>query len=130
MRRPRRRRRRRAVVRPGPAPFADLDVVAYGEASLGAAARGLGVLATALGRFEDAAGHFEAAAEANRRMRAAPWLAHTRHDHASMLLARGEPEAAGELAAQAASDFEALGMATWAARARADSAAWAARRRR
>jgi TolB-like protein/class 3 adenylate cyclase len=55
---------------------------------LGAAARYLGLLATALGDWSAAETHFEYALDMNERMHAWPWLAHTRHEYARMLLAR------------------------------------------
>jgi hypothetical protein len=40
---------------------------------------------------EDAERHFSDALEANRRIGARAWLAHTEHDYAQLLLARGGP---------------------------------------
>jgi DNA-binding CsgD family transcriptional regulator len=54
----------------------------------GAADRYLGMLAAALGEWDLAEEHFEAAAELNERLGARTWLAHTRYQHARMLLAR------------------------------------------
>ena len=89
------------------------------EVSFGSVARGLGVLATTLRRFDDAERHFAAALEIERRMRARPWLAHTQHDLATMLLARGDRERAREHAAEAVRIYRELGMETWAGRAEA-----------
>jgi DNA-binding CsgD family transcriptional regulator len=68
-------------------------VMGGGVVCLGAAARYLGLLATTIGRWEDAWQHFEDALAMNARMRAWPWLAHTQHEYATMLLARGQPDA-------------------------------------
>lgn len=89
------------------------------EVSFGSVARGLGVLASTLRRFDDAERHFAAALEIETRMRARPWIAHTQHDLATMLMARGERERASELAAEVVRAYRELGMDTWAARAEA-----------
>jgi DNA-binding NarL/FixJ family response regulator len=47
------------------------------------------MLATVLGDWERAESHFEAALALNRELGARTWLAHTRHEFARMLLARG-----------------------------------------
>jgi len=52
-------------------------------------------------------------------MRARPWLAHTQHDLATTLLARGEAKRASERATEAVGIYRALGMDTWAERAEA-----------
>ena len=72
-------------------PYSGLNVIAVPEVLFGSVDRVLGVLAGMLGRWEDAEGHFTAALEMDRRMDARPWAAHTRHDHAAMLLARDGP---------------------------------------
>jgi len=93
-----------------------------GEVSTGAVSRYLGILASALGRFDDAVCHFEHALALNARMGARPWLAHTRHDYARMLLARGEAadrERAQDLLDQALVTYRALGMGSHEARASA-----------
>jgi tetratricopeptide (TPR) repeat protein len=59
--------------------------------SYGAASRYLGLLATTMGHREDAERHFKDALEMNAQMGAKPWLAHTQHDYAAMLLERDEP---------------------------------------
>lgn len=58
-------------------------------ACLGAAARHLGLLAQTLNNWRQAEEHFEDALAMNARTGAKPWLAHTRHDYAVMLKARG-----------------------------------------
>jgi len=104
------------------APYGRLNAVVPGEASVGSVARGLGILAAELRRFDDAERHFAAALRMNRRMRARPWVAHTQRDLAAMLLARGgagDAKRAQGLLAEAASGYAALGMQSWAGRARA-----------
>jgi DNA-binding SARP family transcriptional activator len=69
-------------------PYADHNVLAYPELSLGSAARYLGLLAGALSRWPEAERLFRAAIDANSRMGAQPWLSHTEDDYAQMLLDR------------------------------------------
>jgi tetratricopeptide (TPR) repeat protein len=66
-------------------------VVGNAVACYGALSRYLGALATTLGRWDEAARHFEDALTMNTRMEAWPWLAHTRYQYATMLLARDQP---------------------------------------
>jgi class 3 adenylate cyclase/DNA-binding CsgD family transcriptional regulator/tetratricopeptide (TPR) repeat protein len=66
-------------------------VVGAAEICYGAAAHYLGLLATTMERWEDAVQHFEDALAMNARMGARPWLAHTQHQYAVMLLARNQP---------------------------------------
>jgi DNA-binding NarL/FixJ family response regulator len=73
-----------------------------------------------MSRWTEAEAHFEAAMAMNARQRARPWLAHTRHRFAAMLLARGHPEdraRATALLQQAVDEAAALGMRTLAASA-------------
>jgi hypothetical protein len=42
-------------------------------------------------RWDDAAAHFEDALAMNTAMGAGPYLAHTQHEYAAMLLCRGRP---------------------------------------
>lgn len=83
---------RAAILYPMLLPYNDRAVV-VGLATVcyGAAARYLGLLATTLARWDEAERHFEDALALNARMGARPWLAHTQHDYAAMLLARGYP---------------------------------------
>ena len=95
-------------------PWAGLNAVDQAEGFRGAVARDLGKLAALLGGWQDAERHFEAALAINAKCRARPWLAHTRHDYARMLLARGragDRERARELHETALSDYGELGMA-------------------
>ena len=73
------------------APYESRNVFGHPEFSTGSVARSLANLASTLGRFEDAERHFATALETNRRMGARPWVAHTRHDLARMLLTRQAP---------------------------------------
>jgi tetratricopeptide (TPR) repeat protein len=73
-----------------------------------------------LRRFEDAEHHFEEALEANERMGARPWLAHTQHDYAQMLVARGsagDRQRAQQRLKQALTVYRELGMQPSTARA-------------
>lgn len=77
-------------------------------------ARYLGILASTMTSWDDAQAHFEDALEANARMGARPWLAHTQDDHAHMLLARdapGDSQRAELLLAEAVATYRELGMA-------------------
>jgi tetratricopeptide (TPR) repeat protein len=88
----------------------------------GSLERPLGLLASALGRFDAAGRHFDAAIEGNARLRARPWVAHSEHEYARMLLERGEPgdrERAVELLGRALETARSLGMASLTARVEA-----------
>ena len=78
------------------------------------------------GALDEAVRHFENALAMNERMGARPWLAHTQHDYARMLDARGDPGdriRAQELLAEAIVTYRELGMGPHVARARAAVAA-------
>jgi DNA-binding SARP family transcriptional activator len=101
-------------------PHGGCNVLAYPELSLGSASRYLGLLASTLSRWADAERHFDAAVEMNAQMGARPWLGHTQHDYATMLLARdasADRERALELIAAALTTYRELGMEGWAERA-------------
>jgi DNA-binding SARP family transcriptional activator/tetratricopeptide (TPR) repeat protein/predicted ATPase len=84
---------RAALLYPMLLPYDGLAIVAgFGIACYGAASRFLGLLAMTLSRWDDAERHFVDALEMNSRMGARPWLAHTQHQYAAMLLARGCPD--------------------------------------
>ncbi len=88
-------------------------VVGTAAACYGAVSRYLGALATTLGRWDEAVQHFEDALAMNARMGARPWLAHTQHQYATMLLARdlaGDSEKARELLKAALVTARELGM--------------------
>jgi len=70
-------------------PYAQRSIMAGGHtACLASASRYLGLLAATMSRWEEAEAHFQDALEMHTRMRAKPWLAHTQHEYARMLLAR------------------------------------------
>ena len=106
-------RERAALLYESLAPYAERCVVdAPVAACSGSVERYLGQLAATLGRLDDAAAHFEAAIAVNDGIRAWPLVAHTRHDFASMLLARRQPgdrEQALELLGQVLATAEELG---------------------
>jgi tetratricopeptide (TPR) repeat protein len=107
-------RERAAVVHRLLSPWAALNAVDQAEGFRGSVARDLGMLAGALERWDDAQRHFEDALAMNGRTGARPWLAHTRHDYARMLSARGRPgdrERARTLRDAALADYRELGMA-------------------
>jgi tetratricopeptide (TPR) repeat protein len=98
-------------------PYARVNAMAAGEAALGPVARYLGILAVTNSRWDEASGHFEDAIAMNARLGARPWLAHSQHDYARMLLARNQPgdrERARELLAECVSTYRELGMEPWA----------------
>jgi eukaryotic-like serine/threonine-protein kinase len=101
-------------------PYAGCNVLAYPELSLGSASRYLGLLASTMSRWAEAERHFDAAIEMNAQMGARPWVSHTQHYYATMLLARDAPadrERALELVAAALTTCRELGMEGWAERA-------------
>lgn len=74
-------------------PHRDLAIVVPIHAiCCGAAARYLGMLSATMGDWPSAERHFEGALGLEEKMKAWPWLAHTRHEYAAMLLARGRPQ--------------------------------------
>jgi DNA-binding CsgD family transcriptional regulator len=97
-------------------PYAGRTVVMGGAVvCYGAASRYLGLLATTMARWREAVQHFEDALAMNACMGARPWLAHTQHEYAKMLLARnqpGDPEQAEGLLNQALMTARELGMRT------------------
>jgi tetratricopeptide (TPR) repeat protein len=95
-------------------PFDGRNVVVGNmTACYGALSRYLGALATTLRRWDEAERHFEDALAMNTRMEAPPWLAHTQHQYAAMLLLRNRPgdrERAVELLHNALAAARGLGM--------------------
>ncbi|MCI0695274.1 protein kinase [candidate division KSB1 bacterium] len=73
-------------------PYAGYNLHNSAIVFYGAASRYLGLLAATMSRWHEAEQHFEDALEMNARMGARPWLAHTQHEYAEMLLARGKEE--------------------------------------
>src|SRR3989337_2910430 len=75
--------------------------------------RDLGMLAATMSRWDEAEKHFEDALEMNARMGARPFVAHTQHQYANMLLARdapGDREKALELVTEALDAAQEMGM--------------------
>jgi len=80
-------------------PYRDLAIVVPTHTlCCGAAGRYLGMLATTMGDWSSAERHFEVALVLEERMRAWPWLAHTRCEYAAMLSARGDRKDAARAA--------------------------------
>ncbi len=106
--------------------YRDLAVVVpVATICCGANARYLGMLASVIGDWAAAEAHFEAALEMDERLQAWPWLAHTKHEFALMLRARGRPgdrDRADALIAAAAASSERYGMAALQARIRSPAA--------
>jgi tetratricopeptide (TPR) repeat protein len=101
------------------APFAGRHAFGQGDGSMGAVDRYLGLLSATINRLDDAAGHLESAIEANDRMGARPWAAHSRHDLALVLRQRngpGDVERAAQLDGAAGATATTLGMAALATR--------------
>ena len=70
-----------------------------------------------MSRWQEATAHFEQALTMNSSMGTRPWLAHTQHDYAAMLLIRDEPgrrERARALIREAVNSYRELGMQYWA----------------
>jgi tetratricopeptide (TPR) repeat protein len=94
-------------------PYADRHAYGHAEGQAGSVSRALGVLAAALGRLDDAEKHYGHAVEMNQGMGARPWVAHTQHDFAKMLLGRdapGDRERASELLRGASATCDDLAM--------------------
>jgi DNA-binding SARP family transcriptional activator len=103
-------------------PYGDHVAICYPDISIGGVSLYLGILAQTKSCWDDAAQHFEDAIAMNGHIGARPWLAHAKHDLASVLLARGRPEDAGRaklLLSQALASYRELGMPTYAANASA-----------
>jgi tetratricopeptide (TPR) repeat protein len=100
-------------------PYACLNAVNAGETIIGSVSRYLGIAAATMSRSDLAAQHFENALEANDRLGARPWVAHTLRDYGCMRLTRTEPrdgERAQQLLSQALAIYHELGMDAYAAR--------------
>jgi tetratricopeptide (TPR) repeat protein len=103
-------------------PYAAFNAVDVTEGFTGSVSRYLGLLASTMSRPDDAARHFEDALALNETMGARPWLAHTQHDYARLLLERdgpGDRERAQELLGAALATYRGLGMETHATSASA-----------
>lgn len=95
-------------------PYEDRNSVSAPDACFGSISRNLGILAVAVRRWGEAERYFEAALAMNERMGAWPWVAHTQHDRARMLAARGNPgdrERAVEVLEAALATCREVGMA-------------------
>lgn len=113
-------RERAGLLHDALSPYSQLNASASGEIPIGCVARYLGIAATAMEDWEEAERRFGEAIDGNRRMGARPWVAHTQHDYARMLLARehtGDREQACELLVTALDAYRKLGMAPWIERA-------------
>jgi tetratricopeptide (TPR) repeat protein len=96
-------------------PYAELNAADEPEGFRGSVSRYLGLLSTTTGRWDEAEQHFEHAVAMNATMGARPWLAHTQHDYARMLLARSrDRERARDLLHQAQVTYRDLGVANHA----------------
>jgi DNA-binding SARP family transcriptional activator len=94
-------------------PYPSLVTVGPHFFHMGSTARALGILAALLSRPDEAIRHLEAAAAINERIGARPWLAHTKADHARVLLTRGapgDPDRADDLLRHALAVYRELGM--------------------
>jgi len=94
-------------------PYAARNASTADYIGTGSVSRPLGVLAATLARWQAAERHVEDALEMNARMGARPWVAHTQHDYARMLLARGragDRQTASQLLASCLATFRELGM--------------------
>lgn len=101
-------------------PFSDYNAVDTPDAIRGSVSRYLGLLAETIDHRDAAAEHFEHAQTMNERWGFLPWLAHTQHDYARMLLthnAPGERARALELIQAALATYRSLGMESWTAAA-------------
>lgn len=101
-------------------PFGHLTVtVASALACLGSVSRYLGLLATTFGDTDAARSHFEDAIEANDRLGARPYAAHSRHELAELILANdGDRAEARELIESAIKTYQDVGMDGYAEDAR------------
>ena len=71
-------------------PYRDVTIIApTNTVCCGSAARYLGMLAGVIGDWTAAEAHFATALAMDEQMEAWPWLAHTQHEFAAALLARG-----------------------------------------
>ena len=95
-------------------PYSDVAVVVpIATVCCGANARFLGMLASVAGDWTAAEGHFYRALVMDQRLHAWPWLAHTKHEFALMLQARGRPADRHQvetLLAEAAASADRFGM--------------------
>jgi tetratricopeptide (TPR) repeat protein len=95
-------------------PYRDITIfAAMTTVCCGSAARYLGMLAGVIGDWAMAEEHFDTALAMDERLHAWPWLAHTQHEFAAALLARGgrgDRARADSLLAAAVETAQRLGM--------------------
>ncbi|MEE9285802.1 MAG: tetratricopeptide repeat protein, partial [Dehalococcoidia bacterium] len=94
-------------------PYAAHNVLVAPAACNGSASRYLGLLAATMSRWDEAVQHFEEALEMNTRLGARPYLAHTQHDYARMLIDRhgpGDRDKAFRLLTEAIAMYRDIGM--------------------
>ena len=95
-------------------PYRDNTIIApVATVCCGSARRYLGMLASVIGDWASAEEHFKAALAMDETLQAWPWLAHTQHEFAAALLARGghgDRVRADRLLAAAAETAQRLGM--------------------
>jgi tetratricopeptide (TPR) repeat protein len=95
-------------------PYRDLAVIApVATVCCGSAARYLGMLAGTMGDWAAAEEHLVAALAMDEQLQAWPWLAHTKHEFALVLIARGRTRDRGRaetLLGEAAASAERIGM--------------------
>lgn len=106
-------RRHAAILYQLLAPYASHNAMLGNVYTYGSIAFALGKLTAVLDRPADTEAHFEAALAANRRIRAAVWVAHTQCELATMLLTRGadaDRARARELIASARQAAEAMNL--------------------
>lgn len=95
-------------------PYAEFNTISVStDYTGGSVSHYLGLLATTMGRWQDAERHYTDALKMNKQRGIRPYLAHTQHAYADMLVKRGEPgdqERALELVDQALAAAEEMGM--------------------
>jgi hypothetical protein len=94
-------------------PWASCNAADHPEGIRGSISRYLGLLAATTKRCDEAEHHFEEALTFNATMGLRPWLAHTQHDYARMLIARartGDADRARDLHAEGLATYRELGM--------------------
>ena len=100
-------------------PYRTLNAVGWPEIILGSVERPLGILAGMIGDTAGSEDHFKRALELNTHMGARPWVAHTQHDYARMLIRRdaaGDGRRGRQLLEATQAAYRDLGMKPWEAR--------------
>jgi tetratricopeptide (TPR) repeat protein len=93
-------------------PYADRNVaIGWASTCTGSGSRHLGLLADLLGKRDQAIAHFERALEMNERMRARPWVVHTKVELARVLAQKpAGRDRAAELLDAGLAEAQELGM--------------------